>query len=36
MNLNQKFDSFNNTMTEKITRIERNYDELSVKMSSIR
>ena len=34
VNLNSKFDMFNANITEKIERIERNYDELSVKISS--
>lgn len=34
LNLNAKFDAFNSTITEKIERIERNYDELSVKITS--
>ena len=35
MNLNQKFDKFNETVTSKITTIERNYEELNSKIDDI-
>ena len=35
MNLNQKFDKFNETVTNKITTIERNYEDLNSKIDDI-
>ena len=35
MNLNQKFDKFNETVTSKITTIERNYEDLNSKIDDI-
>ena len=33
--LTQKFDSFNDTVTDKITAIERNYEELNAKVDNL-
>lgn len=35
LNLNQKFDTFSNSVTDKIDKIERNYDDLSLKIDSL-
>lgn len=35
MNLNSKFDQFNETVTGKICRIENNYERLSYKIDSL-
>lgn len=35
MNLNQKFDRFNETVTGKIEKIERNYEQLSAKIDTL-
>lgn len=35
LNLNQKFDSFNQTINEKIEKIERNYEDLSTKLDNL-
>lgn len=34
-NLNQKFDRFNDTVTEKIDKIEKNYETLNAKIDSL-
>ena len=35
-NLNTKFDKFNDTISGKINQIENNYNEMSMKIDSIR
>jgi len=36
MNLNSKFDKFNESVTGKIDKIERNYADLSAKIDNLR
>lgn len=35
LDINQKFDAFNSTISDKIERIERNYDDLNSKLDSL-